>query len=1196
MTSTFFDSLNYNPSLNLASRGKNPYAIPANLNHRHIPDLMDDYSPYVPPHANLTNEIRNDDQRRKIRHYEAKPMVFKEQHAQKQNLAFTIEIAKPKIESKVFNRLFPKASESQQGAPSRNLNLNLTKATEEPNVNKPQKPNCRSIFKNYKSCPVSPVSEECKWVDKTPQSKAAGESTRRGNTNSLDPKKRNSLSFFVGLDGDMKDSGKTIVDSIKHDTERMIAEITKKYGDLDEYDPSMDELDLQPSKEVLFGKEDGNFSSDSLEDCSLSQDASCKNKLYSKKICKKHSKAKGLPRRAFSNYEISGISDKPRVPAKPAHMAGQKSSTLPRNMPSNLDDIIYEDSLMNVYPDMYRCQSVLTKRCVTRSNESVLSDNSNGSSVSNEIFLKYGNEVAFQQAKVKYINESRNCSLENINDSDLQHLDNNRHSSASFFLNQKKYMKNSQESVLSDEYLDHENELSRTNCNSLESVLSDESEYTKSAPLEMLFGETKFMSGTKATGVSIPRSSKSCYEFENASKSYGSSPNYQPCFGGYRHNNFCGESSSPREQYYAPLASTSKAPTTKTCGFEIPAAEVSEHKTVERSKSLYDSSSKDIPKAKNIAYYFDGSNVQHYTRESKAKDEIPRLKKGDYMGNNTKSLQPNFAEKQKCKMADAEQNTMVKSKSCSFEIVLETASKPNPLKNLMEKRKSHVQKNLELFEDEIRKSTSVKSNKLAKKDKTNAKHNNVTKSLERGSGHHKSHNGKITMEFVPHKPPKPINRTSSVKLNNRLKASFEKGANSTISSHYKAKLDGLQNKNFLGNKNDDKNSNHLDNNDNQEKTFHVFVKEKDVNENKSEIQMDSLEVFALQRMERMKQVSMDSLDVLEDRNDFAKDSLDYYAEQQNYKLKKDLLNLNLRKKEGKPCNTKENGNPISMTDELKKYKYIERKLEIINKLVEMEERKMLQERILKEYRMRPLKANIDDGKGVVKVLSKKFEKLASNPTLPPNFTSLTLEEADIDTGNSENQIEIKRNLSLPDILDTDQMTGLVTSMDSAETTKHAENLSKSSTETDLPVKLNNTLESEPKVPVPKQLSCRVYNEVVIPKTDLHLDSENYESSTTSSSCNNSPKRLSFHGFSCAKTPFSKKSLIRIPTPRLCMENRIFAPTSNKLRPLLSGNIVRSSLSSTPGQLARRVPIQVPLLPSRSPLPGARACFCPDRCR
>nr|XP_037875407.1 uncharacterized protein LOC101746620 isoform X2 [Bombyx mori] len=1141
LNSNYFDSLNpcQNPIQDY--RNKNLYAIPANLNHR-LPEY-NETPPYVPPHSNI-HPISSDKRHLNFIPY-SKP-VFKEQTQQKPS-AFTVD-TKP-VQSRVFNRLFP--DKEPPKVPPRNFHLNLTKPEEKP-PQKSLKPNARSIFKNYKSCPVSPVSEECKWADKVAQNAKCEGKTHE--TNSLDPKKRNSLSFFIGME---VNSGKSVVDTIKTNTEKMIAEITEKYGDLDEFTPGdRSDLDLKPTRGE---RDDGNFSSDSLEDCSLSQDASCKNKLFSKKVCKKHNK--NQPRRAVSDYEIYGAYEKPAVPAKPANI-GQKSSTLPRNMPSNLDE-----AEENNAEYIYRCQSVLTKRCVTRSNESVLSDNSNCSSVSNEVFLKYGNEVAFQQAKYdsRYnLDGSQNCSYENVND---EYLDRHRHSSASFFLNQKKYMKSScsQESILSDEmYLDNDNQLSRTNCNSLESVLSDDSDCTKSAPLEMLFEGARPKRPMK--GQAIPRNSKSCYEFDHASKSYGCSPNNAPQFGSYMINNYM-EVSPNYQTPKSPIGNIS-VPTNKVYGFNVD-AEISGHKTITRSKSLYDSGSKQPPVAKNIAYYFDGSNVQQYTKEKKPPDEIPRLNKSEYMSNKTKSLQPNFAEKQKYKsdLSACEQNTMIKSKSCSFEVVLEPASKPNPLKSLMEKRNSHVQKNLEKFEEQIRKNTQSKTTKnQMNKDKANgSKNNNATKSLERGSG--QKNNSKITMEFVPHKPPKPIKRTSSVKMNNRLKAGLDKqGLVSSISSQYKAKLDGLHNKNYMAHKRqEDKNSNNnIDSSENPEKTIEVFVKEKDVNENKSEIQMDSLEVYSLQRM---KEVSMDSLDVLEE---FTKDSLDYYAEQDSKfsfgKSIKDQINLKIARSDREaPCHSRQadaKENIAPPDDEIKKYKYIERKLEIINKLVEMEERKILQEKILKEWRMRPLKANINDGTGVVKVLSRKFEKLATKQSA--NFASLTLEEADTDTENSENK-EIKRNLSLPDILDTDHIS-LVTA-EGVDSGKDNDSMN-------FPYEqpLNNTVRTD----APKSLKQRVYNETIIPKTDVHIDSENYESSTTSSSCTNSPKRLSFYGFNRPKIPLRR--ILRAPTPRLCLETRALP-----MRPFLnSGCGVRNSV------LFKKV--STPVMPAKfTPMPGRSAC-------
>ncbi|KAH8403058.1 hypothetical protein KR222_003763, partial [Zaprionus bogoriensis] len=69
-----------------------------------------------------------------------------------------------------------------------------------------------SILKHYKSCPVSPVHEEVEW---------SGEPER---VLPVEPKRH---SVYA-------DDARTILDMIHADTEKMIDEITRKYGDLDE--------------------------------------------------------------------------------------------------------------------------------------------------------------------------------------------------------------------------------------------------------------------------------------------------------------------------------------------------------------------------------------------------------------------------------------------------------------------------------------------------------------------------------------------------------------------------------------------------------------------------------------------------------------------------------------------------------------------------------------------------------------------------------------------------------------------------------------------------------------------------------------------------------------------------------------------------------------------------------------------------
>lgn len=139
-----------------------------------------------------------------------------------------------------------------------------------------------SILKHYKSCPVSPVSEELEW------SSLALQST----TLASNETKRHSM---FGNDA------KHLFNMIHSDTEKMIAEITKKYGDLEEYGPkSGSKAKEQKENEAqIDNDDDANFSSDSLEDCSLNAD------LNPNKRCNKHLPRSIVPpRRAVSDYHI----------------------------------------------------------------------------------------------------------------------------------------------------------------------------------------------------------------------------------------------------------------------------------------------------------------------------------------------------------------------------------------------------------------------------------------------------------------------------------------------------------------------------------------------------------------------------------------------------------------------------------------------------------------------------------------------------------------------------------------------------------------------------------------------------------------------------------------------------------------------------------------------------------------------------
>lgn len=267
------------------------------------------------------------------------------------------------------------------------------------------------ILKNYKSCPVSPVHEELDW---------AAVHDRAHQVKFCDSKpKRHTL---------YSDDAQTILDMIQSDTERMIAEITQKYGDLDDFNAAPEKegekaivkneaadhkctAKKEKHEHDFLSDEEGNFSSDSLEDCSLDLECDRKEKmLYMRKkkggACKKHAKKhnNAPPKRSVSEY------------------------------------FIYED---------YFTQVDITRKV---SLSDILNDDSN----------EKNKEQKF--------------------------LETQRHSSASFFLGHYPDRK-SQESILSDDY-SAAGGGAVSFCNSMESILSDESD-CKSAPLEALFERGK---------------------------------------------------------------------------------------------------------------------------------------------------------------------------------------------------------------------------------------------------------------------------------------------------------------------------------------------------------------------------------------------------------------------------------------------------------------------------------------------------------------------------------------------------------------------------------------------------------------------------------------------------------------------------------------------------------------------------------
>lgn len=95
------------------------------------------------------------------------------------------------------------------------------------------------------------------------------------------------------------------------------------------------------------------------------------------------------------------------------------------------------------------------------------------------------------------------------------------------------------------------------------------------------------------------------------------------------------------------------------------------------------------------------------------------------------------------------------------------------------------------------------------------------------------------------------------------------------------------------------------------------------------------------------------------------------------------------------------------TPEYMKFKDIEKKIEIINKLVTLEEKHLEHVKMMKEMRMQPFKCDASR-KGYVKNLTKNFDNLSQLKQLESNIQK-----------NYECSFEtrMKRNHSLPDVLE-----------------------------------------------------------------------------------------------------------------------------------------------------------------------------------
>ncbi|XP_020714227.1 uncharacterized protein LOC101454210 isoform X3 [Ceratitis capitata] len=297
-----------------------------------------------------------------------------------------------------------------------------------------------SILKHYKSCPVSPVHEEVEW------------SADNRNSIIITEPKRHSV---------YAEDARTILDMIQADTEKMIAEIQKKYGDLDDIG-----VDLYDAK--LGGRYSQLVVSQSVPSC-LSPP------VYA-------TQGRQLPAALTAGPHL--------VQTLPYQMTSPGAVTPPKRAVSEY----------YIYQEFYQCH-----RNVSLSD--ILAPE--------------------QQAETRRLEEAR-------------FLETQRHSSASFFLTSQFGERKSQESLLSDEFLDD-----GSYCNSMESVLSDESD-CKSAPMET---QVQRHAGIRNFILHGPVSAAAANTTQLVTKSYGSSPNAYGSFDYYMQQRNLQHSPLPYESF-----------------------------------------------------------------------------------------------------------------------------------------------------------------------------------------------------------------------------------------------------------------------------------------------------------------------------------------------------------------------------------------------------------------------------------------------------------------------------------------------------------------------------------------------------------------------------------------------------------------------------------------------------------------------
>lgn len=790
--------------------------------------------------------------------------------------------AQPSMSHPYYNAPYPMQSTPPCSSPTQHTVLSESRpnaldlnAEQKNAISKVKGPKHPSILKKYKSCPVSPVHEE---IDGTCQSDA-----EHTNYNEVEHKRHSMYS----------EDAKTILDMIHTDTEKMISEIVQKYGDLDIVKTEKNAID------PMQVDEDGSFSSDSLEDCSLNLDFSEKcqtNNRIRKSVCrKKHRKNEPMmPTRSVSDY------------------------------------FIYDEF---------------------------------------------------------YLNGKRNVSLSDILNDDADKpkpnydiLSSQRHSSASFFLAPER---KSQESLISDDM----SGCGVSYCNSMESILSDESE-CKSAPLEVLF--------TKIKRDPICRNSNPFeVRFEapiTTSKSYGSSPNNNVMFDYYMDQQFGfhdrDEYNIANYDYDCLMSNNTSARTSNRCSPLPPPPP--EFQNITKSTAIpnsctFPSLSTSVyhPKNDDFIPRFVTKNNQYSTHTNKS------LSKEFVTERQNKNSNPlygcnddNFFQRKSVKPAvPAKPSNLVKN--IEITKLIPSTSKTTATGDCIESKVIYASKvkrscsfEIEMFHSRGR---LLQQKSAAKKYEQNLQKFEKDRCRMRNSN--EQFGGTLEMPYVPHKPPVANRRSASMKTKRGSKKVKDRNKiDEQIPTKRIAKENGEGKEKEKEKANQRQSMKELESREVKEmdeRSIEIYVAEKGVCEDDN---MDSLDLYMKPNL--YKENSVDSLDDFGPKN----------------RLMQPIVTMNTYE-----CSS--NSSDFLSQEDHMKFHEIEKKIDVINKLVELEEKKLEQERCAKEQRMQPFTCNANE-KGYVKSLTINFDNLAKSIKYEREL-SLRARERN----------EIRRNHSLPDVLE-----------------------------------------------------------------------------------------------------------------------------------------------------------------------------------